>query len=326
MKSRYLKALAIVLLGAIAVSSIWVGSQYRGDVQRARAGVASGSHVVTTRCGEIEYADSGSGPPILLIHGAGGGFDQGMILAGSFVPTGYRVIAMSRFGYLRTPAPEHASIALQADAHACLLDALGVGRAAVISASAGAPSALEFALRHAQRCDALVLVVPGWFAFPERASRRFGPLAKVVFEWVLQSDFAFWVICRFFPDAAIKSVLGTPPNIVAQASAQERARVDSMMWSILPISQRSTGLSLEARLTVERLSRPLESLQVPTLTISAKDDLYGTLENAQFIVNHVPHARLVEFSTGGHLLVGHSEEVLVTIGHFLEANRTAANR
>jgi len=43
---------------------------------------------------------------LLAIHGSGGGYDQGI-----------RVIAMSRFGYLRTPMHTDASAAAQADAH-----------------------------------------------------------------------------------------------------------------------------------------------------------------------------------------------------------------
>jgi len=320
MRSTHIKALAIVLLGAIVVGSIWIGTEYQKDIHRAQASVANSSQIVATPCGRIEYAQTGNGPVILMIHGAGGGFDQGILLARSFVPQGFRVIAMSRFGYLRTLAPEHASIVLQADAHACLLDALGVQSAAVIGASAGAPSALEFALRYPERCRALVLVVPGWWPLPQPMTRRFGPLTAAVFERALRSDFAFWVISKFFPSAAIRSVLGTPPSVVAQASAGEQARVDSMLWSILPVSQRSTGLLLEARLTSEALSKPLSSLQVPTLAISAKDDLYGTWENAQFIVDHVPHARFIGYSVGGHLLVGHSDEVLASIGHFLADN------
>jgi pimeloyl-ACP methyl ester carboxylesterase len=171
-----------------------------------------------------------------------------------------------------------------------------------------------------------VLVVPGWWASPERTPSRLSPTAAAVFERALRSDFAFWVICKFFPSAAIGPILGTPPSIVAQASAGERARVDGMLWGILPISQRTAGLLLEARLTVEPLSEPLSSLRVPTLSISAKDDLYGTWENAQFIVNQVPHARLLGYSVGGHLLVGHTDEVLASIGHFLEDNASDAPR
>jgi len=314
------------LLGALAAISLWVSSNYLSDIGRARARVSIGSQIIATRCGNIEYADAGEGPAIVMIHGAGGGFDQGMALAGAFVPRGYRVIAMSRFGYLRTLAPEHVSIALQADAHACLLDALGVRSAAVIGVSAGAPSALEFALRHGERCAALVLLGPGWFASPERVPRRFGPLAGIVFEWSLHSDFAFWVIGRFFPVTAIRTVLGTPPDVVATASASEQARVNSILWNILPISQRRVGLLLEAQLTVAPLSKPLGLIKAPTLTIGAEDDLYGTYENAQFIAKGVPRGHFIGYPVGGHLFVGHNEEVLAAVAHFVRENSANASR
>ena len=47
------------------------------------------------------------------------------------------MIAMSRFGYLRTPMPADASPEAQADAHVCLLDALGIGKTAAMGGSAG---------------------------------------------------------------------------------------------------------------------------------------------------------------------------------------------
>ncbi len=47
----------------------------------------------------------------------------------------FHVIAMSRFGYLRTPLPLDASASAQADAYACLLDALNIRQAAIIGDS-----------------------------------------------------------------------------------------------------------------------------------------------------------------------------------------------
>src|ERR671918_55643 len=43
---------------------------------------------------------------------------------------------------------------------AMVLGALGVDRAAIVGVSAGAPSAMQFALRHRDRSSALVLLVP----------------------------------------------------------------------------------------------------------------------------------------------------------------------
>ena len=115
-----------------------------------------------TACGDIEFAESGpaDAPAVLLVHGSGGGFDQGLAIGQSLAPRGVRLIAPSRFGYLRSPFPADPSGERQADHLACLLDALGLADAAVMGVSAGAVSALHFAVRHPQRTRALLLVVP----------------------------------------------------------------------------------------------------------------------------------------------------------------------
>src|SRR5687767_4134153 len=146
--------IGIVIAGLLGV----ISASYGNDIQNARDRVATGAKMVDTRCGPIEYAEAGKGPAVLVVHGSGGGYDQGMDFGKSLAGNGFRVIAMSRFGYLRTPLPADASAAAQADAHACLLDALGIRRAAVAAVSAGAPSALQFAIRHPDRTTGLVLL------------------------------------------------------------------------------------------------------------------------------------------------------------------------
>ena len=49
-----------------------------------------------------------------MVHGSGGGHDQGMAFAELPAQRGIPVIAMSRFGYLRTPILEDASVSARA--------------------------------------------------------------------------------------------------------------------------------------------------------------------------------------------------------------------
>jgi hypothetical protein len=72
------------------------------------------------RAGPIEYQEAGQGVPLLMIHGAAAA--TGKAWPSHAFAARHRVIAMSR----RLPAtPRPADIARgQADAHACLLDAL----------------------------------------------------------------------------------------------------------------------------------------------------------------------------------------------------------
>jgi 2-hydroxy-6-oxonona-2,4-dienedioate hydrolase len=48
---------------------------------------------------------------------------------------------------------------------------------------------------------------------------------------------------------------------------------------------------------------------VPTLVITACDDGYGTFGGAEFTAKTIRGARFIGFQTGGHLLVGHQNEV-----------------
>lgn len=68
---------------------------------------------------------AGEGPADLVIHGAGSGYSQGAAISKLLRASGFKVIAMSRVGYLHTPLTTDASSTALADAHACLLDTLG---------------------------------------------------------------------------------------------------------------------------------------------------------------------------------------------------------
>jgi 2-hydroxy-6-oxonona-2,4-dienedioate hydrolase len=297
---------------------------YRRDIRQARERISVGSRIVGTPCGPIEYTVAGGGPPVLVVHGAGGGYDQGMDFAKPLVQSGFRVIAMSRFGYLRTPLPADASAAAQADAHACLLDALNVERAAVAGASAGAPSSMQFALRHPERTAALVLLVPAAYpahirqepggAMPKRTSAE----TAFLIDTALKSDFLFWLAPRIARKTMIRAILATPPSVVENASAEERARVAEVLDQILPVSPRRLGLLNDAAITPSLPRYELERVAAPTLIISVADDLFGTYDGARYSAEHIPRARFIGYETGGHLWVGHHKEVWAEIAAFLK--------
>ena len=67
----------IPLLAVAAAAAFLVHRSYDRDLSAARARIASGSTIVATKCGAIEYAETGQGPAVLLVHGAGGGWNQG---------------------------------------------------------------------------------------------------------------------------------------------------------------------------------------------------------------------------------------------------------
>jgi 2-hydroxy-6-oxonona-2,4-dienedioate hydrolase len=236
------------------------------------------------------------------------------------INSGFRIIAMSRFGYLRTPLPTDASASAQADAHACLLNALKIRRAAVVGASAGAPSSMQFALRHPDRCSAMVLLVPAAYVpRPGSAPPMQTPAGTdILFDTALKSDFLFWVAIRLTRSTVIRAILATPPAVVENASAAEQARVGKVLEHILPVSPRRLGLLNDAAVTSLLQPYELERITIPTLVIGMADDLFGTFDAARYTAAHVPRARFIGYSSGGHLWVGHQKEVMSEIAAFLK--------
>jgi len=140
MKARSVfKFLGTGLLAALVVGGLLLYFMYYSDMRSAKARAAAKRQVVKTACGPIEYGEQGNGFPALVIHGAGGGYDQGLLIGELLLGEDYRIIAPSRFGYLGADMPDDSSIEAQADVYACLLDALGVERAVVLGFSAGGP-------------------------------------------------------------------------------------------------------------------------------------------------------------------------------------------
>lgn len=266
----------------------------------------------------IEFAETGEGPPVLLIHGAGGGFDQGLSLARAFLPGHTRVITPSRFGYLGTPMPADASPEAQADAHVRVLDALGIDSAAVVGVSAGAPSALQFCLRHPERCTALVLVVPMAYAPEHAPGAAPSPFFAHVLNAITASDSFFWMATKIARQTLLRTILGTPVEAYRRAPAEERRMTDEMLASILPISRRAAGIRNDAAIASTLAPRRLEDIRVAALLISAEDDGYRTYESARYTAEHIPGATFVGFRKGGHLLLGHDAEVRAKLAAFLE--------
>ena len=297
------------------LAASWITWLFDREITTARARAAQGGVLVNTRCGPIEYQEAGAGVPLLAIHGSGGGHDQGMAFAGKLADHGVRVIAMSRFGYLRTPMPADASAAAQADAHVCLLDALGIARAAVVGGSAGAPSALQVALRHPGRVSALVLLVPLAYKPPTQADSAppMPPWVESLMVRMIGSDFLFWSALKVARDQVIKVVLATPPELLTTASPQERARINGMLDNILPVSERAAGLISDTAVGKHMSPAALQTVRAPTLIISARDDRYGTFATAQYTAGQIAGAQFMGFDQGGHTWVGHDGEVMDAI-------------
>jgi pimeloyl-ACP methyl ester carboxylesterase len=238
---------------------------------------------------------------VLVIHGSGGGFDQGELLARAVLDERFHWIAPSRFGYLRSTFRDGATFDDQAQAYAYLLDHLRVGKVAVIAMSHGGPSALLFAVLHPERVTSLTLISAGVTSLQARVqaqeqANRKGNMLTTVFSY----DPLYWTVSKLFKKP-LMGLMGASDEVVAGLTQQQRALVDRIIDEMNPVAPRSRGVMFDnqAAMPNERIS----AIRAPTLILHAEDDGLQLYQHALFAAEKIPGARLVRFERGGHLLV-----------------------
>jgi len=317
-RRRVLLAGAGAAAAAAGAAATAAGLGFRRAMAAARDRIAPHrSALVETRAGPLEYAETGDGPPVLMIHGTGGGFDQGLLFGRRLAALGWRVIAPSRFGYLRSSFPADPGAVAQAAALADLLDHLGIGRVAVAGGSAGAIPAMAFARHFPGRTAALLPIVPAAYVPGRPLPDPWTPLQRRVAGAALGSDLLFWAAIRAAPDTLMSALLATDPALVRAAPPEEHARAWAILEGILPVSARTRGLLNDAAETGRPAAIDYAAIAAPTLAISVEDDRFGTAANARHIAASIPGAELIVYPEGGHVWVGRDAELFGAVDAFL---------
>ncbi len=293
--------------------------RYHSEIRAIKKHINSlDSRVIETEYGSIEYARTGKGYPVLVVHGNAGGFDQGLMMANKTIDSKFQVISVSRFGYLRSSIPEKATVAMQADAYASLLDSLNISKTAVVGYSAGSASCIQFALRHPHRISALILVSP---AAPGK-----GPIMpKAIFNVFFRNDFIYWATITYFRRWVQDAWIGVPKEFTLTHEYDDAVR--DLLYSLLPVSARVEGSLFDIYQSSPEIFNssnskdyPFGNIKTPTLVISARDDPLALHENAHTLMERIPNSRLLALSDGGHLFLGHDKEVKSEITRFLNCN------
>ncbi|MFC2023173.1 alpha/beta hydrolase [Chloroflexota bacterium] len=177
---------------------------------------------------------------------------------------------------------------------------------------AGGTSAIQIALRHRDRCTALV-PLPSAAPGETETALPPQPLVRVMFK----SDFLFWVLTTYFR-SSLRSMMGVPKGF--EWTPEYQVDVAQVMRTILPVNPRSDGAVFDVFVSNADINAgcPLEEIAVPVLIISAADDPLTLYVIAQAAAEEIPGARLVTIEDGGHMLLGHQARIRTEIVAFLE--------
>jgi 2-hydroxy-6-oxonona-2,4-dienedioate hydrolase len=292
-----------VILGlvgaAVLVGLIVLTGAYRREMTRAYERIRNKSAVIPSRFGDIEFSQGGSGPHVLMIHGSGGGYDQGELLVEALLGNDFHWIAPSRFGYLRSTFHEGSTFDDQAHAYAHLLDQLGIEKVAVVTMSHGGPSALLFAALHPERVSSLTLVSAGVAAsvaeHQEQANRKGSMLVKIY-----EHDVLYWAATTFFKQQFL-GLMGVNDAVIANLSTRQREQAERIINYMNPASPRSAGAAFDnkAAMPNERVA----GVHAPTLIVHARDDALQLFHNAEYAAAQIQGAQLLSFEKGGHLVM-----------------------
>lgn len=254
---------------------------------------------------DLAYDDAGSGPAVVLVHGALGDRRMWDHQFAALAAAGYRVVRYDWRGYGES-GDAAGEFAHHADLLA-LMDALGIERAALAGNSYGGAYALDVALAAPERVTALALIAPG-------LSGHEWPAEMLEFaDARIQAAVPAERLQRY-RDRTAEHV--DPADVAALAEAQLRLTVvgpgrepsdlgpgvwDQAMRMCRPVFEREwTGPA-----STELGARPpakgrLHEVTAPTLVVNGLADLSYIQDVSGLISEGIPGAKRVDLDDTGH--------------------------
>ena len=242
------------------------------------------SGIVSANGQEISYELHGEGPPLVLVMGIGYDSSLWTLQQVPALSTQFRVVLLdNRDAGSSSRADDPYAIADMADDLAGLLDALDIDRAHLLGLSMGSMIGMEFALRHADRLDRLVLAGPA--AGPARSA--VDPIST--WNWVKANDptgdvFGAQQFTWLFSSAFLRNEQAVQETIALLASNPN------------PMDPEAYDRQAQAYLQFDVLDR-LGDIEAPTLVIVGEQDLLTPPWVAREVAGGIPGAQF-EIVTG----------------------------
>jgi pimeloyl-ACP methyl ester carboxylesterase len=240
----------------------------------------------------VNYIEMGSGPPLLLVHGLAGSWQNWLETIPHFAAT-HRVLAPDLPGFGESPMPrEKISMAGYGRFLDAFCDEVGVERAAVVGNSMGGFVAAEMAIAHPHRVERLVLVSAAGITAEHQRNER------------------LLALMRRFEFALTWAATHPPPEFMLRRRARRVARFvfahpERIPGALVAENARGSGkpgfLDALDALSAYPIRDRLSEISVPTLIVWGDSDRLVPTRDADVFEELIPNARKVVYEDTGHV-------------------------
>jgi pimeloyl-ACP methyl ester carboxylesterase len=249
-------------------------------------------HLVDVPGSSLHVAEDGAGPPIVLLHAGVADRRAWDGMVGPLVDAGYRAIRYDARGYGGS-ATEDVEFSHRADLLA-VMDALDVGRAALVGNSRGGMTSYDTAIEFPDRVVAVVGVAAGVGGYdggstPEEAE------IEADYERVDSADPFDAVALTAFEVGVWGDGPGQP---IGRLAPEVRALLHEMG---LPLNEPDHVRGREVRLDPPAVDRIAE-LRCPVLAIAGTLDFSGVVKTARMLEADAPNAKAVVWDDVAHMI------------------------
>lgn len=232
-------------------------------------------------------------PTVVFVHGAAMDHSVWTLQSRYFAHHGWNVLAVDLPAHGRSAGTALATVEALADWLPTVLDAAGIGRAAIVGHSLGALVALECGARHGERTTRVALVGP---AIPMT-------VAEPLLEAARRDDHVAFELINGWSYSAGKQLGGnTVPGIWLVGSAlrlMERTRPGVLHADLRACHGYAAGLDAAAR------------LRCPALLIIGERDIMAPPKNARSLIAALADAQTVTLPDCGHALMAEQPDAVL---------------
>src|SRR5262245_2919892 len=262
--------------------------------------------VAETPLGKVEYIENGQGAPVLFVHGSPGGCDQGAVMGDFLASRGFRVIAISRPGYLGTPLTDELKTPdQQAELELALMDTLELDRFGVMCWSGGGPSSYRISIKHPDRVAALVV-----FAGASMKYEFANGINSIEYS-LLTGGLGTWLfkeMAKHAPKTVVKMSVSDESDLPKDKAKELSEYIwndDEKRQFVLAISGtisgRKEGLENDNDQFPKIDDLELEKVTVPTLLVHGTADSDVHPDQTENAAARIPNAEVIRVQDGTHL-------------------------